>query len=179
LSQQGNGGVRGLNQLVTISGLILVKVENKRREATFLRRRDRQDAWLGVNAMMRDAAGSRLSVLVVEDETLISEMIADSLLEGGFAVHAVASGEEALRYLSSGSAVDVLFTDINLAGDMDGSMLAKRARVLRPDLPIVFASGRWNVLEQLRTVPRSIVLPKPYSPLHALSVVQRLMSTLH
>jgi two-component system, response regulator PdtaR len=129
--------------------------------------------------MTSDTHGSRPSVLVVEDEALISTMIADSLADGGFAVHAVTSGEEALRYLSSGSAVDVLFTDINLAGDMDGSMLAQRARVMRPDLPIVFASGRWNVLEQLRSVPRSIVLPKPYSPLHALSVVQRLMSTLH
>jgi CheY-like chemotaxis protein len=129
--------------------------------------------------MTTDADGSRPNVLVVEDEALISAMIADSLADGGFTVHAVASGEEALRYLSSGSAVDVLFTDINLAGEMDGSALARRARMLRPDLPIVFASGRWNVLEQLRDVPRSIVLPKPYSPLHALSVVQRLMSTLH
>jgi two-component system, response regulator PdtaR len=129
--------------------------------------------------MMPDANGSRPSVLLVEDEILISEMIADSLVDCGFSVHAVASGEEALRYLSSGSAVDILFTDINLAGEMDGSMLAQRARMLRPDLPIVFASGRWNVLEQLRAVPHSIVLPKPYSPLHAVSVVQRLMSTVH
>jgi CheY-like chemotaxis protein len=129
--------------------------------------------------MTIEANGSRPNVLVVEDEALISSMIADSLADGGFAVHTVASGEEALRYLSSGTAVDVLFTDISLAGEMDGSVLARRARMLRPDLPIVFASGRWNVLEQLRTVPRSFVLPKPYSPLHALSVVQRLMSTLH
>ncbi len=115
--------------------------------------------------MTTDADGSRPNVLVVEDEALISSMIADSLADGGFSVHAVASGEEALRYLSSGSAVDVLFTDINLAGE-HGRLRAgaRRARMLRPDLPIVFSSGRWNVLEQLRTVPRSIVLPKPYSP---------------
>jgi CheY-like chemotaxis protein len=129
--------------------------------------------------MASDPNGSRPNVLVVEDEALISNMITDSLVDGGFAVHAVASAEEALRYLSSGSAVDVLFTDINLAGEMDGSMLAQRARVLRPDLPIVFASGRWNLLDKLRAVPRSIVLAKPYSPLHALSVVQRLVSTVH
>jgi CheY-like chemotaxis protein len=168
-----------LNRLVTITLLILDKVENKRRKEAFLQPRGRQKAWLGGNAMTTEADGSRPNVLLVEDETLISNMIADILVDGGFAVHAVTSGEEALRYLSSGSAVDVLFTDINLAGDMDGSMLAQRARILRPDLPIVFASGRWNLLEQLRTVPHSIVLPKPYSPLHALSVVQRLMSTVH
>jgi CheY-like chemotaxis protein len=134
---------------------------------------------LGAKAMTADANGSRPSVLLVEDEILLSNMIADSLVDGGFSVHAVASAEEALRYLSSGSAVDILFTDINLGGEMDGSMLAQRARMLRPDLPIVFASGRWNMIDQLRRVPRSIVLPKPYSPLHVLSVVQRLMSTVH
>ena len=43
-------------------------------------------------------------------------------------MHAVEDGEAALRYLKSGAEVDVLFTDINLAGRMDGSMLAREAR---------------------------------------------------
>ena len=58
----------------------------------------------------------RTSVLVVEDEVLISRLIAEVLSENGFAVHAVAAAEEALRYLEVGADVDVLFTDINLAG---------------------------------------------------------------
>jgi hypothetical protein len=41
--------------------------------------------------------------------------------------------------------VDVLFTNINLAGDMDGSTLAIRVRGLRPELPIVYCSGRFAV----------------------------------
>src|ERR1019366_7437022 len=56
------------------------------------------------------------SVLVVEDEVLISQLIAEVLCENGVAVHTVEAGEEALRYLESGAKVDVLFTDINLAG---------------------------------------------------------------
>jgi CheY-like chemotaxis protein len=48
-------------------------------------------------------------------------------------VHAVEDGEAALRYLKSGAEVDVLFTDINLAGRMDGSMLAREARAQRPN----------------------------------------------
>ncbi len=70
----------------------------------------------------------RTSVLVVEDEALNSNLIAEVLSEGGFAVHAVAAGEEALRYIESGADVDVLFTDINLLGPMDGTMLAREAR---------------------------------------------------
>ena len=48
------------------------------------------------------------SVLVVEDEVLISQLIAEVLWENGFAVHTVEAGEEALRYLESGAKVDVL-----------------------------------------------------------------------
>ena len=120
----------------------------------------------------------RPSVLLVEDEIVIN-MIADALVDGGFAVYAVITAEDAMRCLSSGAALDVLFTDINLPGQMDGFMLAHRARVMRPYLPIVFASGQWSLLEQLRAVPRSIALPKPCSPLLALAVVQRLMSTVN
>ena len=56
----------------------------------------------------------------------------------------MADAKAALRYLESGSAVDVLFTDINLAGEMDGSMLAARVREQRPELPIVYCSGRYS-----------------------------------
>jgi DNA-binding response OmpR family regulator len=47
-------------------------------------------------------AARRTSVLLVEDEILISKLIAEVLSESGFAVHAVEDGEEALRYLESG-----------------------------------------------------------------------------
>ncbi len=73
-------------------------------------------------------AARRTSVLVVEDELLISKLIAEVLANTASAVHAVAAGEEALRYLESGADVDVLFTDINLSGRMDGAMLAQEAR---------------------------------------------------
>ena len=43
--------------------------------------------------------------------------------------------------------VDVLFTDINLPGGMDGVVLARRARELLPELPVVYASGRVNMLD--------------------------------
>ena len=51
----------------------------------------------------------RTNILIVEDEPLISEMIADVLCDKGFDVHAVADGESALRYLDDGPEVDVLF----------------------------------------------------------------------
>ena len=87
-------------------------------------------------------ATAPVSVLLVEDEILISNLVADWLAERGFAVHEIATADEALRYIEEGGAVDVLFTDVNLPGKIDGAELAQRARARRPELPIVYASGR-------------------------------------
>lgn len=119
------------------------------------------------------------SVLMVEDEVLISKLIAEVLCENGFAVHAVEDGEEALRYLESGADVDVLFTDINLAGRMDGSMLAREARAQRPELPIVYCSGRYSPSALSPPVPRSIFVRKPYSPADLCRLLERLTATSH
>ena len=124
-------------------------------------------------------AARRTSVLVVEDEILISKLIAEVLSESGFAVHAVEDGEEALRYLESGADVDVLFTDINLAGRMDGSMLAREARAQRPELPIVYCSGRYSPSALAPPVSRSIFVKKPYSPADLCRLLERLTSTSH
>ncbi len=104
-----------------------------------------------------------IRVLLVEDEYLISEWVAESLSEQGFAVCTATTGMDALRCLAA-ARVDILFTDINLAGGMDGTMLARRARELLPDLPVVYASGRVNILDPQVRVPGSTFVPKPYVP---------------
>jgi CheY-like chemotaxis protein len=104
-----------------------------------------------------------IRVLFVEDEFLISEWVAETLSEQGFAVCVATNAADALRHLRS-SPVDVLFTDINLPGGMDGTALARHARDLLPDLPVVYASGRVNMLGPRRRVPRSIFVAKPYVP---------------
>lgn len=120
----------------------------------------------------------RTSVLVVEDEILISNLIAEVLDESGFAVHAVADGEQALRYLESGADVDILFTDINLLGPMDGSMLARAARAQRPELPIVYCSGHYSPSALASPVPRSIFVKKPYSPDELCRLLERLIASM-
>jgi len=104
-----------------------------------------------------------IRVLLVEDEFLISEWVAESLSEQGFAVYAANNAADALRHLAT-KPVDVLFTDINLPGGMDGATLARRARELVPDLPVVYASARVNMRDPTLRVPGSIFVPKPYVP---------------
>jgi DNA-binding response OmpR family regulator len=118
----------------------------------------------GVAAM--DASRQRaepIRVLFVEDEFLIGEWIAQSLSEQGFAVEKVTNATDALCHIAS-APVDVLLTDINLPGGMDGAALARRARELQPDLPVIYASARAALLTQEARVPGSVVLPKPYEP---------------
>ena len=106
----------------------------------------------------------RTSVLVVEDEVLISSLVAEVLANSGFEVHAVDAAEEALRYIESGASVDVLFTDINLVGAMDGVTLAREVRAKCPEMPIVYCSGHHSPSTAAPLVPRSVFVRKPYSP---------------
>lgn len=118
------------------------------------------------------------AVLLVEDEALICEMVRDMLCECGFAVHAVTNAADALLHLAGAAPVDVLFTDINLPGGMDGAALAAKAREMRPGLPVVFASGRWSLLENLAALPNSAVLRKPYSLSQACRLVENLLPAM-
>ncbi len=101
-------------------------------------------------------------VLVVEDEALIAVETAEVLERHGFAVEIARSGELAVAKLRDGLQADILFTDINLAGAMDGATLARLARDLHPDLIVIYTSG--TVLGVAQPVPGSAFVPKPYSP---------------
>jgi CheY-like chemotaxis protein len=101
-------------------------------------------------------------ILVVEDEALICVDTAETLEHLGFEVHIALSGEDALRRLRGGLAIDILFTDINLAGPMTGETLAELARALLPDLTVVYTSG--TVVVPSHCVAGSRFVPKPYNP---------------
>jgi CheY-like chemotaxis protein len=120
-----------------------------------------------------------VSVLLVEDEVLISNLVADELGEHGFDVHEVTTAADALRYINDGGAVDVLFTDVNLPGSIDGTELAIRVRAMRPELPIVYASGRYSAGGLGRMVSRSVFLPKPYRPAEVCTLLARLTDSTH
>ena len=115
-----------------------------------------------------------VSVLVVEDEVLISNLVADALSASGFLVHEVTTADEALEYIDSGAAIDALFTDVNLPGGMNGAELAARAREIRPEMPIVYASGRYKLSEIAPLVPRSLFMAKPYDPSDVCAILSRL-----
>jgi CheY-like chemotaxis protein len=123
---------------------------------------------------MSHASATARSVLLVEDEVMISNLVSGCLTESGFRVHEVTTADEALRYIKSGASVDVLFTDINLPGSMNGAELAEHARQLRPEMPIVYVSGRYKLSEVSPLVPRSLFVAKPYDPDDICALLTRL-----
>ena len=118
---------------------------------------------MGVNTCVNITDAERIRVLFVEDEFFIREWIAESLSEQGFAVDSVTNAADALSQIAR-APIDVLLTDINLPGGMDGAALARRARELQPGLAVIYASTRAASLKQEARVPGSVVLPKPYEP---------------
>jgi len=120
----------------------------------------------------------RIRVLLVEDEPLVREITAEALLGQGLDVRAAASGEEALRELRRGDRCDVLFTDVNLGRGIDGVTLSWQARRLRPGLPVVYASGAFGGLAQLRPVAAASFVRKPYEPAAAAALLRAMVAEL-
>src|SRR3954471_9784951 len=102
--------------------------------------------------------------LLVEDEFLLADLVSEVLGEHGFEVFTAANAKDALRHLTCGSPCDILLTDIKLVGGLDGTALARLARELRPNLPVVYASGSYRAIEELDAVSGAIFVPKPYNP---------------
>ena len=122
----------------------------------------------------------RTRVLLVEDEPLISELAVEALEEQGFVVEVVSNAFDALRRLASGRTIDILFTDINLPGGMTGAELARKARALKPELPVVYASGRYRGDDLDGLVPHAAFLPKPYDQRKLAHVLEQIaVGTAH
>ncbi len=83
---------------------------------------------------------TRPRVLVVDDEAMIREVIADYLTDGGYSVLVAANGAEALVLLATESAVDALITDLSMPG-MDGLAVIRSARERYPALPAILLTG--------------------------------------
>lgn len=105
-----------------------------------------------------------MSVLLVEDEILILEIVQDALEQAGFHVRAVPSGSAALEVMSEGvEELAGLVTDVRLGVGPNGWDLARHARRSRPDLPVIYMTGDSAADWPVEGVPRSRVVQKPFA----------------
>ena len=75
---------------------------------------------------------ARVRVLVVEDKALIRLDVSEALRAVGFEVIEAESADSAITFIEAGEPVDVMFTDINLPGMIDGLALGNIMRATRP-----------------------------------------------
>lgn len=115
-------------------------------------------------------------LLVVEDDFLVRLTMADALTDGGFEVIEAGDAREALSRVCERNDISAMLTDINLPGGEDGFALARAVRVIRPDLPVVYASGRYTAAENGKSVDGARFLAKPFTPSHAADVIRGLMA---
>jgi CheY-like chemotaxis protein len=101
-------------------------------------------------------------VLVVEDDDLVAFVALDMLEELGFEARRVATADAALEALNEGQAVDLVFSDIMMPGNLDGLGLAKEIRRKRPGLPVVLTSGQAEMASRQAAAQQLKIIPKPY-----------------
>jgi PAS domain S-box-containing protein len=104
--------------------------------------------YAGVADGPRDAATPRATaqrpahatVLVVEDEDIVRSLVVEVLDDLGLTALEAATGPSGLEILRSDAVIDLLITDIGLPG-INGRQMAEAARLVRPDLKILFMTG--------------------------------------
>lgn len=118
------------------------------------------------------------SVLVAEDEVLVRLVIADYLRECGYRVYEAASADEAVVILESPQvSVDIVLSDIEMPGSMDGFQLARWVRSNKPGVQVILTSGVQRSADIAATLCEGgPLLEKPYPPQHAVDRIHQLLA---
>ena len=174
----GKGTGLGLSM---IQGLA-VQLNGGLRLTSQVGRGTKAEVWLPVTTVapeakaveqVRQEAASKITILIVDDDALIAMATVDMLEDLGHEVIDACTGDRALEILRNNEAVDLLITDYAMPR-MNGAELAKAAREVRPDLPILLATG-------YAETPRSsgIDLPqigKPYQQAQLTAAITNILS---
>jgi len=104
-----------------------------------------------------------MCILYVEDDPLLRRQVYHELTKHNYDVIVACDGAEACRLLDSyQSSVDMLITDVNLGGDVDGWTLAEYARNVLPGVAVIYATG--SKVSRALVVENSVAVFKPFTP---------------
>jgi PAS domain S-box-containing protein len=109
-------------------------------------------------------ATAAVRVLLVDDEAPLRGLMAEALSQQGHRVVQAGDAATALRLLGTGAPVDLMVTDIGLAGGMNGRQLAEAARLARPGLKVLFITGyaEARLVERGSFDPGTGLMVKPF-----------------
>src|SRR3954451_18335747 len=100
---------------------------------------------------MRPADGDGLRVLIVEDEPMLLELLADEFIAAGLDISTAKTGEEAVEAIEGAARLDALLADICLPGTMTGWVVAEHFRREWPKGVVLYATAYSDV--EPRRVP--------------------------
>ena len=124
--------------------------------------------------MMPPPVDNHTTILAVDDDLAILNLVHHVLHEAGYHVLVANGGWDAIReFESSGQSVELLLTDV-IMPDLTGPVLAERLRSQKPDLRVLFISGFHDADLVQRFVTRKgfTLLPKPFTVGALLRVVR-------
>jgi DNA-binding response OmpR family regulator len=126
----------------------------------------------------RETVEHLLTILVVEDDPLIQNLVEDALTDGGFEIVMASSSEDAIDLLDVGNLdYRAVVTDINLGRDkLTGWDVARHAREIDAGFPVVYMTGANADEWASKGVPNSILLSKPFAQAQLLTAVSQLLS---
>jgi len=126
----------------------------------------RKNVAVAMNAVEFDpippAAAAVPTILVVEDDILIRLVTSDYLRDSGFVVIEASNADEAVRLLKTSEAIDLVFSDINMPGEMDGFGLAHWIAQNQPHLKVMLTSGVARPDPTTGSASQVPLLAKPY-----------------
>ncbi|UZE47750.1 ATP-binding protein [Rhodopseudomonas sp. P2A-2r] len=108
--------------------------------------------------------GGSETILVVEDDPLVSGFVVTQLHSLGYRTLMASSGTAALAQVDGGAAFDLLFTDVIMPGGMNGRQLADAVTQRRPHMKVLYTSGYTEnaIVHHGRLDADVLLLPKPY-----------------
>jgi CheY-like chemotaxis protein len=109
--------------------------------------------------------GGTETILVAEDDDEVRAAAVEMLSDLGYRVYKARDAISALSVIEGGPAIDLLFTDVVMPGDLKSPELARRARERLPGIAVLFTSGYTEnaIVHGGRLDPGVDLLPKPYS----------------
>ena len=126
---------------------------------------------------MTDKPNLQETILLVEDEVLVRMPIAQYLRDCGYQVIEAVNAEEAMTVLlHEETVVDVVFSDIEMPGAVDGFGLAKWIREHRPGLDVLLAGTINRTVENAKQLCAEGSVPKPYDAEIVHNHIKRLLA---
>lgn len=131
---------------------------------------------MGPVAATQDTDERRVTILLVEDDLLLRWPTGEYLRDAGYRVVEAASARDAVAVLSSGTQVDIVFSDVNLPEEMNGHALARWLAEYRPQVPMLLTSGNQEELRRVTVSAMRAVLSKPYELSAAVERIRQMLS---